>query len=705
MNTNRLARERSPYLLQHAHNPVDWYPWCDEAFDRARREDKPVFLSIGYSACHWCHVMERESFESDETARVLNDRFVSIKVDREERPDIDQIYQLAHQVIAQRAGGWPLSMFLSHDRKPFFGGTYFPGERRYGMPSFREILTALEDAWYRKRSDVYEQAEELTRVVQRAMSTATARPGRIDTDALGEAADAMMARAEPTHGGFGRAPKFPNTMSLDVLLCAGATTADARAHDHVLLTLDRMARGGIHDQLGGGFARYSTDERWLVPHFEKMLYDNAQLGRLYIEGWRAVPRGADANAHITRARCRAVAADTFAYVLREMTDEATGLFYSAQDADSEGEEGRFFVWTPSEVERIAGADDARAVCAWFDVTDAGNFEHGRTVLWTPRAADDVARLLGIPREQLDDAIARAAPRMFAAREERPRPMRDDKCLASWNALMIGALAHAGATLDEPTWVAAANRALGAWHDRAWSGERLAHAVKNGEAYGTGYLDDYAGMACAAIDVYESTFAAAQLAFARAVIDAMLDLFADSEAGDLYYAPRDAEIVLGRPKELQDHAYPGGAGLAADALLRLATLTGVLRYRSAAERLLASVASVARESPMGFATLVRAIDRAARGAIEIVIVGEPGAADTRALLAASRSVYVPHRALVCIADEADGVRAGLDAALVRGRTRVGGAATAYVCRGAVCELPVTDAASLEIRLRESVRAAG
>lgn len=694
---NRLAHERSPYLLQHAHNPVDWMPWSEEAFERARREDKPVFLSIGYSACHWCHVMERESFEDEATAKVLNEHFVSVKVDREERPDIDQIYQLAHQVLSQRGGGWPLSVFLTPDKRPFFAGTYFPRERRFGLPGFREVLLALAEAYRERHDEVVEQASEVTRVLERVMESAR-QSGRLGAkpEALEQAVALVMQRADLQHGGFGRMPKFPNTMTVDLLMIA-AVRGDEAARRHAALTLERMARGGIHDHLGGGFARYSTDAEWLIPHFEKMLYDNAQLARLYLDGWRLFSTGPEAD--LLAERAREVVEHTLAYVEREMTAPG-GEFYSAQDADSEGEEGRFFVWTPDEIQALVGPADARLVCAYFGVTAEGNFEHGRSVLWTPRTSAEVAKDLGTTAAEIEAAVERALPRLFEAREKRPKPLRDDKCLASWNALMISAMADAGASLGgEGRWTAMARRALEAWRTRAFRDGRLAHAMKDGEPYGTGYLDDYAGMACAAIDLYEAEFDPRDLAFARVLCDVTLDLFWDEQTGEFYYTPSDAEVVLARSKDPHDHAYPGGVGLAADMLLRLWTLTGVRRYRDTAERLLEPLAPVARDNPMGMATLVRAADRLVHGAVEIVIVGDAARPETRAMLLAARSVYVPHRAVVCVADEAQGLRHGLDPALVRGRAaQRDGAPTAYVCLGTVCDAPLREPAALAAILR-------
>lgn len=699
---NALIHERSPYLLQHAHNPVAWEPWGDAAFARALAEDKPVFLSIGYSACHWCHVMERESFEDEATAALLNERFVSIKVDREERPDVDQVYQLAHQVVSQRGGGWPLSMFLTPERRPFYGGTYFPNQARYGMPSFRDVLAAILDAWTARRDDVAAQAAELAGALSR-VGRQDPSAGAVAPNALERALGRVLPRVDPQYGGFGRAPKFPNTMTHDLLLVGAAIDVGglgARCADATLLTLQRMREGGIWDHLGGGFARYSTDGEWKVPHFEKMLYDNAQLLRLAVDAAGLVR--AQQGDEPRRQALLSIAKDTREYLLREMRSP-DGLFYSAQDADSEGEEGRFFVWTAAEIEAVAGPADAEVFCAAYDVSREGNFEHGRSVLWTPRPMEQVAASLGRPLSEVAAVIERVRPKLLAARERRPHPMRDDKCLASWNGLLLGALAHLGATLDEPDAVAVARDGLYAWRDRALTDGALAHAIKDGEAYGTGFLDDHGALANAAVDVFEATFDPDALALARALLDAVLARFVDAETGALCFTPADAEVVLYRSRDAFDHAYPGGVGLCLEALLRVAELTGEEGYRAAADRALTLYAASATDNPMGMGSVLRAVDRATRGSVEVIVLGDPSRDDTRALLAAARSVFLPHRLLVCAPDEEAAVAMGVDRELVMGRSSgEGGAPRAYVCRGTTCEAPVGDAASLLETLRRVLR---
>ncbi|MEZ4406586.1 MAG: thioredoxin domain-containing protein [Polyangiales bacterium] len=696
-HTNALSCERSPYLLQHAHNPVDWLPWGDEAIARARREEKPIFLSVGYSACHWCHVMERESFEDEGTALVLNELFVPVKVDREERPDIDQVYQLAHQLIAQRAGGWPLSMFLTPDGHPFFGGTYFPGRPRFGMPSFRELLTAVAEAWDTKREALMEQGARIAEAVSRVGSVAPA--ARAPTPSLlSDALAKVLPRVDLRMGGFGGAPKFPNTMSLDLLAMAAAMALPEhgdKAWEGLRATLTKMREGGIWDHLGGGFARYSTDGDWKVPHFEKMLYDNGLLLRLYVDGARVARVRGEAE---VAARFERVAADVVTYLLREMTSPE-GVFYSAQDADSEGEEGRFFAWTLDELEAPLSREDARVVAAYFDVSAEGNWEHSRNVLWTPRPLSEVAASLSMTADAVREVIDRAQPILFAAREARPKPLRDDKCLAGWNALVIGALADAGATLHQPAWIDAARRALSAWRDRAWQTDRLLHAMKDGEAYGAGYCDDHAGMGCAALDVWEATFDAAALAFARDLADAVLARFVDAATGEFFFVSSDAEVVLHRSRDPFDHAQPGAAGLAVELLARLGAITGEARYRDAAERAAGRYASAAVDNPIGLASVVRAVDRVVRGAVEVIVTGDVEDERTRARLHAARGRYLPHRVLIA-AKQGD---PNVDPELLVGRSPApDGAPRAFVCRGTACEMPVTTREALVETLDRAVR---
>ena len=680
---NRLARETSPYLQQHAHNPVDWYPWGPEALERAKREDKPILLSIGYSACHWCHVMERESFENEATAKLMNESFVNVKVDREERPDLDQVYQMVVQLMG-RSGGWPLTVFLTPDQKPFFCGTYFPPADRYGMAAFPKVLGAIVEAYRARPDEIGSQAAELTRAIERVAAGEPAAPAAITADSLGRASHKLAARFDAAHGGFGQRPKFPNTMCLDVLLRAGDTARVRKA-------LDAMRAGGIWDHLGGGFHRYSTDERWLVPHFEKMLYDNALLLRLYADAWRAT--GDD--------RYRQTARDVAAYVAREMTAPGGG-FYATQDADSEGEEGRFFVWTPVEIDAACDGDAAAAEVAKaaFDVTEDGNFEHsGATVLSMPAPIDEVASALSMPREVADAALERARSRCFDAREKRPKPFRDEKILASWNGLMAGALASAGAAFGDASLVAAAERALG-FVERtlvtpAGPGvdARALRHFKDGIVKGPGFLDDHAFVADAALDLYEATGQPRWVDLARSLCDAILAHFHDPGTESFVFTPDDGEAILVRPRDPFDHAVPGGVSTACRALLRLGALLdrdGESRYGGPATRAIERLAPAAFENPFGMSVTVASADRLARGTVDVVLVGPPGEARD-SLARAARRAYLPDRVLAYV-DPADPRSLEACRALGEGKP-AGDEPVAYVCRGRTCSLPIRSASEL------------
>jgi uncharacterized protein YyaL (SSP411 family) len=700
MTANRLAGARSPYLLQHARNPVDWHPWEDAVFARARAEDKPVFVSVGYSACHWCHVMERESFEDPALAAYLNAHFLSVKVDREERPDVDATYQLAHQAMTGRPGGWPLSVFVTPDRRPFFAGTYFPPAPRHGLPSFREVLEAIVEAWTTRRADLDAQADALTTALARVAESPAGVGDAPTKAALSEALAEALPRVDTLHGGFGRRPKFPNTMTLDLLVLGAALDLDghgATARRAVGHTLRQMARGGIWDHLGGGFARYSTDAAWHVPHFEKMLYDNAQLLRLYLDAARLRALRGDPDALLDDVTAHAVVRETAAWLAREMT-APDGSLYAAQDADSEGEEGRYFVWTPDEIARAA-PDEAAALCAWFDVRPEGNWEHGRNVLWTPKPLAEVAQGLGQAPEVVREAIVRGRTKLLATRARRARPATDTKSLAAWNGLCLGALADAGSTLGDAALTAMATRGLDAWRTRAWDGARLAHAMVDGEAYGVGFLDDYGATACAAVDVFEATGDGGALGFARGLLDAVRARFLDPADGSLAFTPDDAEVVLHRTRDGGDHATPGGVGLCLDAMLRVATLTGDPALAADAHRVAARYNARTKGQAFVAPALLRALDRAARGPVEVIVLGDPARDDTQRLLRAARSVYVPHRVLVRAPDADAAVLAGVDAALVAYRTAgPDGAPVAYVCRGTSCEMPARSDEALVETLR-------
>jgi hypothetical protein len=685
---NRLASASSPYLLQHADNPVDWYPWGPEALEKAKREDKPILLSIGYAACHWCHVMEHESFENEETAKLMNELFVNIKVDREERPDLDQIYQLVVQLMG-RSGGWPLTVFLTPDQQPYFAGTYFPPADRYGMPGFPKVLRALADAYREQRGEVFEQAQEITQAIGRA-GRAPSRPGEIGPDALRQAARKLLARFDDRHGGFGSRPKFPNTMNLDVLLRRGAIEGDDVCKESVQLALDHMRAGGIWDHLRGGFHRYSTDEKWLVPHFEKMLYDNALLLRLYADGHRV----------FGHARYADTARELVGYLFAEMRDDAHGgAFYASQDADSEGHEGKFFVWTPSDLHAAIGdqriEDVAREV---FGITEKGNFEEsGTTVLSEARTIERVAATLDLPVIEARAALAEAKKRMLAYREKRERPLRDDKVLASWNGLLIGALADAGRALGEPAWVEAAARAFDVIERALIREGRVGRYLKDGVPASDrpGFLDDQAYIGNAALDLYEATGEPRYVATAHSIARAMIAHHWDSAEGGFYFAPDDGDALIARTKDMFDQAIPSGAAMASLLCLRLGALRDPDLF-AYGEKQLTAVAAGALENPFGMGQTVLGIDRLVRGSTDVVIVGPRAAAE--ALRAEAFRAYLPNRTIALV-DPAD--PASLEAAreLAEGKPAQPGKAVAYVCRNRTCSAPVSEVEELRGLLAE------
>ena len=689
---NRLAKEASPYLLQHAHNPVEWFPWGEEALAESRRRDAPILLSIGYSACHWCHVMERESFEDAAIAKLMNEHFVCIKVDREERPDLDQIYQLVVQLMG-RSGGWPLTVFLTPSRQPFFAGTYFPPVDRYGMPGFPKILAALAEAYRERRGEIDEQAGELTK--------ALAEVGRGDSDGttayapspelLERVSAALMKRFDDVHGGFGSKPKFPNTMPLEVLLRRGVLEEDGVARDAVRLALESMRQGGIWDHLGGGFHRYSTDERWLVPHFEKMLYDNALLLRAYVDGHRV----------FAEPLFESTARDIVQWVTREMTD-ASGGYYASQDADSLGEdgvaeEGKFFVWSPNGVRQAMGEDElaAKASLLYFGVTRDGNFdEHGRvtfmTVLHENRPITAVAaQLLDTPVEDVREALARAKKRLFEVREQRPKPFRDEKVLTSWGALMIGAMAEASAALREPSMLASAEHAFAFVEEKlvTWSPDRTkARALRltKGEVVkGPGFLDDHAYLANAALDLYEVTGEPSRVALARALVAGMIDAFWEEGEG-FFFTPKDGESLITRPLDPYDNAVPSGASMACRALLRLGALVDV-KYTELAEKEVLRLAPSAVANPMGFGQALCELDRLVRGSVDVVLVGPRDDARTKALAEAVFARWLPNRTVAWLDPSNEASRAAC-ALLAEGKEPKS-TPVAYVCRGRTCSLPV------------------
>jgi uncharacterized protein YyaL (SSP411 family) len=679
---NRLANETSPYLLQHRDNPVDWYPWGTEALARAKAEGRPILLSVGYSACHWCHVMEHESFEDADTAALMNELFVNVKVDREERPDIDSIYMAAVQQMTGR-GGWPMTVFLTPDGAPFYGGTYYPPEPRYGMPSFRQVLAGVADAWNERRGDVDRSAAELTEAVRQGTDMRPP-PGALDPAVLDQAFAGLVSRFDFGWGGLAGAPKFPQPMTIDFVLRTWKRTGNPDALRWVEVTLRRMASGGIYDHLGGGFARYSVDAHWLVPHFEKMLYDNALLVPLYLSAWQAT--GA--------AEYRAVAEDVLGWVTREMTSPEGG-FYSALDADSEGEEGRFYVWTPGQIDEILGAEEGSIVRAWYGVTEAGNFEE-RNILHAWRTVEAAAAEAGVTPERLMEAVSRARPLLYQARAERVWPGRDEKILTAWNAMMLRAYAEAGRILGSDAYRRIAAASAEFLLSKLRIDGRLQRTYKDGRAKIAAFLDDHALLAGALVSLYEATFDARWLREARALMDETLGRFWDEDEGVFYDTAADAEPLVVRPRDLWDNATPSGSSAAVHALLRLAELLGEERYRRIATRALEGTAELAGRVPAGFGLLLSALDFHLSTPTEIAFVGTPGEAETEALLGVAARAYLPNSVIALRRPEEDGAVDEL-VPLLRGRTARGGRATAYVCERLACRQPVSEPAELAEQL--------
>ena len=674
---NLLAGETSPYLLQHANNPVDWMPWSGDALARAKLLDRPIFLSIGYAACHWCHVMERESFEDETTARLLNERFVAIKVDREERPDLDSIYMGAVQSMTG-SGGWPMSVFLTPEGQPFYGGTYFPDEPRHGMPSFRQVLEGVSEAWRTQRDEVTAAGQRLVSVlVDQARSTSAGGEVVIDGGFFATVNAGLDGIFDTRNGSWGGAPKFPQPMTLEYLLRRMAA-GDERPGAMVRFTLDKMADGGIRDQLGGGFHRYATDARWLVPHFEQMLYDNAQLARVYVHA-------ASQFDGEVGARYGEVAVGTLEYLLRELRRE-DGAFAASQDADTDGVEGQTFTWRASEIREVLGDQAAERFGAAYGVTEQGNWE-GVTILsrvWPatnePLAFDDPA---------LEASLADSRARLLERRASRAQPARDDKALAAWNGLAIAAFAEAGRLLGEErytvTAIQAAETIVGGLVTEDAAGDvTVRRSWKDGRAVGAGVLEDYSHLAEGLLALYETTFDERWFSLARALADAILRRFEDP-AGGFFDTAVDHERLITRPKDPQDNAVPSGAAMAVTVLLRLAAFTGEGRYRDAAERAIGTVAPLITRYPTGFAQWVVAASFAAGDAVEIAIIGDPSDAATTELLGPVWSEWRPFQVLAMAPPAIAGSSA---IALLHDRPPIDGRPTAYVCRDFVCSLPVS-----------------
>ena len=696
-HTNRLIHETSPYLLQHSHNPVDWYPWGEEALQKAQGEDKPILLSVGYSACHWCHVMERESFENEEIAAIMNQYFVSIKVDREERPDIDTIYMQAVQALTQQ-GGWPMTVFLTPDGRPFFGGTYFPPrDRQYGqqvMPGFPRLLLSMAEAYQKRREDVEEQATQIADYLKKRSGSPFRLQGEAPAETmplelLNGATQELASEFDQINGGFGSAPKFPNTMSLEFLLrvhqhkVKGEMSVKKQSPEEreiVETSLQRMANGGIYDQLGGGFHRYSVDAEWLVPHFEKMLYDNALLSRIYLHAYLVTGNG----------YYRRVVEETLDYVVREMISPEGG-FYSTQDADSEGEEGKFFVWTPAEIEAVLSSDVAMLFMQYYDVTGRGNFE-GKNILHVTRDVQEVAREVKWTREKVEDTLRQARADLFQVREQRVKPGRDEKILTSWNGLMLRSFAEAARYLGRADYLQIAKKNAEFLLKELRVAGRLLRTYKDGRARLNGYLEDYAFLADGLLALYEASFETRWFAEARKLMDEAIALFADEQNAGFFDTGSDHETLISRPKDIMDNATPAGNSVAVDVLLRLAAFTGEESYRQRADDYLRPIADVMVQHPQAFGHVLGALDFALSSVKEYAILGHLAGADTASLLEIINSRFMPNSVLAC-ADPADS-QAGRVIPLLADRPLKDDKATAYVCQNFACQAPINTAEALE-----------
>ncbi len=705
---NRLIHETSPYLRDHAHNPVDWFPWNQEALAHAQRADKPIFLSIGYAACHWCHVMAHESFEDELTAQFMNESFVNIKVDREERPDLDSIYMNAVMAMTG-SGGWPMSVFLTPDGKPFYGGTYFPKTPRYGMPSFMNVLQAIANAWHTRRAEIERNGAEMQKALRDQEVGNARRDVPLTAQTRELALNNVMRAFDNENGGWGGAPKFPQPMALEFLIRVYTQTRDELILKMITRTLDKMARGGMYDQLGGGFHRYATDDIWLVPHFEKMLYDNAQLARVYLHAYQ-----------ITGSEFyKRIAVEILDYIAREMTD-ANGGFYASQDADSEGHEGKFFVWTPEEIRNVLGdsasgllivsktkasaANDAQLFLDAYGVTAHGNFE-GKNILYRARDNDVLAAMHKLDEGKVERKLNAARQKLFAARERRVKPARDEKILTSWNGLALAAFAEAARVFKREDYRGIAIRNADFVLENLTTNDkgkitnqkseiknslRLKRSYKDGQARLNGYLEDYAHLAEGLLALYETTFDEKYFVAARALAEQILAHFSDARGG-FFDTSDDHEELVVRPKDAQDNATPSGSAMATLALFKLAAYTGEAKYADAGEAALAPLQAALAQAPLGFAWWLCALDFELAPPKEIAIVGN----DAENLLDAVFDEYRPNQAVAWKRADADSA-----IPLLKGRATIEGNATAYVCQNFACQMPVTDADALRAQLRRA-----
>ncbi|MGE5302152.1 MAG: thioredoxin domain-containing protein [Alphaproteobacteria bacterium] len=679
-HTNRLIHETSPYLLQHAHNPVDWYPWGEEAINRARRENKPVLLSIGYSACHWCHVMERESFENENIAALMNDLFVNIKVDREERPDLDEIYMNAVQMLTGR-GGWPMTVFLTPDGKPFYGGTYFPPEDRHGMPGFPKILVAVANAYRDRPHDVEKSVAQIVAALKR-MSQSSASTGSLTPGIIGESTQQISRAYDSDHGGFGQAPKFPNAGVYELFLRQYYHSKDARYVEMVTHTLRQMASGGIYDHLGGGFHRYSVDEKWLVPHFEKMLYDNAQLVRIYAQAYCVT-----GDVFFKR-----VVEETVDYLLREM-GHSEGGFYSTQDADSEGEEGKYFVWTQDELNRILGVETGEIFGRIYGVTDFGNFE-GSNILHPVLTVDQAAKLFRKEPNEIAALVRDGKRRLFAEREKRPKPLRDDKILTSWNGLALSGLADAIKILPRSDYIEAAQRTVAFFYTKMFRDNLLLHTYRLGEGKIVAYLDDYAFLGLGLLALYEAIFDRSHIERAEGLASILIREFWDDADGAFFFTGKSHEQLISRAKPAYDGSIPSGNAGAAQFLLRLYYFTGRADYLIRAERVLRCYYDAMQNQPFGFAHMLCALDLFLNKPKEIVVIGHQSDPETVEFITKIHHLYLPNKILQLVSPEQSLEKIS---PLLAGKKQIDGGPTAYVCDNSTCSAPVVNWEALKVLL--------
>ncbi len=687
-HTNRLINETSPYLLQHAHNPVDWYPWGEEAFERAKKEGKPVFLSIGYSTCHWCHVMERESFENEQIAEIMNKHFICIKVDREHRPDVDGIYMNAVQMMTG-SGGWPLSVFLTPDGKPFFGGTYFPPKDIYGRPGFDRVLLSIADAWKNRRQELVESSDKISDVLARL--TGPIEKETLSPDMLKGGFDYFTATFDAINGGFGPAPKFPQPTNLSMLLSYWHRTKDTHALQMVEKTLDVMAKGGIYDHIGGGFHRYATDGIWLVPHFEKMLYDQALLSKVYIQAYQITGK----QKYATTAR------EIFDYILRDMTDSQGG-FYSAEDADSEGEEGVFYVWDPKQINFILDKDEAEIFSAHYGVTKKGNFEENKTILSIITPMGQLERKFNKDHTILMNVLSKARSKIFTEREKRIRPHRDDKIITAWNGLMISSMAYGGAILNEEKYIRAAEEAAKFILDALHKNGRLMRYYRQDQAVELAFLDDYAFTIMGFLDLYEASFETKWLIDAKMLAEEMIKLFTDNEQGGFFLTGKDSEKLITRIKPSTDGVIPSGNSAASFALLKLGKLTMNQYFTEQGGKVLETFSRQLNQSSGYSSEMLSALNFSLGPTQEIVIAGNSDAKDTQQMLKLIRSKFLPNA--VILLRQLDNTESGIDKTIpfVKNLTAIEGKATAYVCENYVCNRPVNKIDDLDKLLSDISR---